>query len=232
MRIITDAPIEVKSGCGGCHSNADAATTAKIDPTGRDSSKVGKQGYFSKAKREQRHEKRDEKREERQEKRAARRAKKGARPLKSFFQGQKKLFHDLLHPITKNADGTYSKTLADGSTVPVDTKNLSQLDPKKFPGLKTGSDGKLLFDKLDLGGRTPSAIMDDGVARVATIIQQGATTEVAGDDGKIETYKTEDTEEGDEKPEGMTMTTKVLIGFGVLAVVGGLIYMATRPKKS
>ncbi len=227
MRIITEAPIEVKSGCGGCHSNADAAAG---DPTGRDSSKVGKQGFFSKTKRDQRKDKREDRREVRQEKRAARRAKKGARPLKAFFQGQKKLFKDLLHPIKKNADGTYSKTLADGSTVSVDPKNLAQLDPKKFPGLKVGSDGKLLFDKIDLGGRTPTAFMEDGVARVATILQQGQTTEVKNDDGAIETYKTEDTEDAETpaKEEGMSTTTKVIIGVVAAAVIGGLIYMSRK----
>lgn len=230
MKIITESPIEVKYGCDCNHSNADATAG---DPTGRDSSKVGKQGFFSKQKREQRKDKRADRREVRQEKRAARRAKKGARPLKAFMQGQKKLFKDLLHPITKNADGTYSKTLADGSNVTVDPKNLAQLDPSKFPGLKAGVDGKLLFDKLDLGGRKPSAIMDDGIARVATILQQNETTEVPGADGKIEVYKTEDTEDegAPEKTEGMSTTTKVLIGVGAAVLIGGLIYMATRPKK-
>lgn len=224
MNIITDAPIEVKSNCCG-HSYADAKAG---DPTGRDSSKVGKQGFFSKTKRDQRQDKREDRREVRQN---ARRAKKGARPLKAFFQGQKKLFKDLLHPIKKNADGTFSKTLADGSTVSVDTKNLVQLDPSKFPGLKTGADGKLLFDRVDLNGRKPTAIMEDGVARVATIIQQGQTTEVADASGNIEVYKTEDTEDAgaeEKKVEGMSTTTKIVIGVVAAAVIGGLIYMSRK----
>lgn len=227
MRLITESPVEVKYGCGACQSHADGA---EIDPTGRNSSKVGKQGFFSKAKREQRKGKREDRREVRQEKRAARRAKKGARPLKPFFQGQKKLFKDLLHPIQKNADGTYSKKLADGTTVPVETKNLAQLDPKKIPGLKVGSDGKLLFDKMDLGGRTPTAVIEDGIARVATVIQQAQTTEVQNDDGTIETYKTEDTEDASNpsKEEGMTTTTKVLIGLGVAGLIAAVIYLSRK----
>ncbi len=74
MRIITDAPIEIKSGCCGQYSNADNASSDGGE-TGRNSKNIGKQGYFSKSKRTQR-------KIVRQEKRAARRAKRGSRPLK------------------------------------------------------------------------------------------------------------------------------------------------------
>ncbi len=216
MKITTKRPVEIRSNCCG-HSNADAGTE-----------KPAKHGFFSKEKHEARVEKRHEKKEERQEKRAARRAKRGAHPLKKVIQNGVQWFQDVLHPVKKNADGTATKTLADGSTVPVDPKNLAQLP---VPTGAPAGTGPIIFDKSDLGGKVPTAIIDGGVAKVSTLYKEAETTQVPNDAGDVEFYKNADVEDKPAGIEGMSTTTKVLIGVGALLTVVGIIYLVKRSRK-
>mgnify|MGYP001584745130 CR=1 FL=1 len=97
MNVITEYPIEIRSGAAG-KEKLDAAKE-----------KAKKAGYFSKERREDRKEDRIEKKTERIEKRTerklARKAKHGARPLNSMVVGGLKKFKDNLPKIRKTANG-------------------------------------------------------------------------------------------------------------------------------
>lgn len=170
--------------------------------------KQKKAGYFSK--------------ERRAERKATRKAKHGARPLKSVVQGGVKKFKDILHPVTKNADG--SGTKADGTIVP--KERMGTIAAPK--GLNFAP---LNFDKADALSKTAEAIIEAGEPKVAVVIPANETTTI---DGTV--YKTSDTVVAapgvvGEKQEGMSTTTKVLIGVGAAALIGGVVIYLIKRKK-
>lgn len=157
--------------------------------------------------------------ERRDARKAERKAKHGARPLKSVVQGGVKKFKDILHPVTKNADG--SGTKADGTIVPA--QRMGTIAAPK--GLNVAP---LNFDKMDVAGKAAEAIIEAGEPKVAVVIPANETTTVAG-----EVFKTSDTVaatgEVADKKEGMSTTTKIIIGVGAgLLVLGVVVYLVKR----
>ncbi len=183
-----------------------------------------KGGFFGKEKRAARKETRGAKKEVRVEDKKDRKAKEGATPLKkvgNFFQSH-------LHPVIKNPDGAgHVKIDAKGNTTPVAESNLAQLPVPSSLGTKLNLP-PLVFDKSDLQGKTPSVIMDNGIAKIATNYLEKETVPVATENG-IEVYKKSDVEEV--KAGAMSTQTKVLIGLGAGLLVVGIIYLVKKSKK-
>lgn len=238
MNIITKAPIEVMSNCSGysgCNGCPNASSSAEGDYSACNGCShadagAGKTGRESGSKSAARQQKRAARKAERQERRAARRAKRGARPLKQIVDKGKKWFRDTLHPIRKKEDGTYEKTMADGSTRPVPQEMLAKV---KVTGAPEGTP-PVLIDKSDVVGKIPKAVMESGVAKAVADYVEKEVTAVTGDDGNIEYYKNSDTEDAAAPAEGtgMSMTTKVLIGVGIAAAIFGGIYLYKKSKKA
>ncbi len=221
MRIITNREIK--------YSSADATETAQADLAAAQAKKTAaKGGFFSKEKRDARKDVRTAKKEVR----VALKAKAGARPLKSFVQGGVKKFHDILHPVSKNADGSLTKTLPNGTTENVAKSDVMQIPVPSALNTKLNLP-PLLFDKKDLSGKAAQVVMDSGAPKVATVHMPSETTQLTADDGTIATYKNSDVEkEGADKKEGegMSTTTKVLIAVGSVGLIGLVIYLIKRKK--
>ncbi len=235
MKVITNNEI-IFLGEGQEFSNADAETIAANKAKLAEAKvKEKKAGYFSKERKADRKNARVEAKieriENRTERKLARIAKLGARPLHATIVGGVKKFKDKLPKVRMSANGHgYEKVKDDGTVEPVSASNVAQLDPKKFPGLKLGPDGKLLFDKLDLAGKVPTAGMENGVAKVMTLFNENETTPVTNDNGEVQVYKKEDVV--DAGKEGMSTMMKVGIGVGVLALIGGIIYLIKKTPKT
>ncbi len=156
------------------------------------------------------------------EKRAARRAKRNARPLTKTGQW----FHDHLPHVKKKTDGTFSKTLPDGTEKTVPAANVNQL-----PG--TG----VLVDKTDANGKKLVTDTVAGAPTAATQYAANETVQATAPDGSIQTYKATDTEDGESTDDGtpadgsMSTTTMVLLGVGALVVIGAIVYFVKRGKK-
>ncbi len=209
MRIITEAPIEVRS-------SADAGT----GPTkgAANPPKKAKTGFFSKAASTERKAERKADKAVRVEKRAARRAarkaKYGARPLKQIGG----FFKDHLPSLKKSGSG-YVKVSPDGSETPVDPKNVAKV-------------GDVIIDKTDASGKPLIAEAGKAVVNYT----KAETVEAEGPDGNIAVYKAADTEanDGAKDPEGgkpMSMGAKIGIGVGVAFVLGLILYKVFKPKK-
>lgn len=238
MKLITENEIIVVGGdrpMDEQFSAVTAETQKKLDAAKEKAKKVG---YFSKERKERRQEDRAVKKTERIEARTTkiedRIAKKGARPLQATVVGGVKKFKDKLPKVFKKSDGSgYEKVdPATGKKSDVPAENLAKMALPEDPAFKPSAakpkqDKEILVDKTDAAGKGVSLEKVNGETVATTTHNENETVQAPDDNGSIQTYKAADVET---KPEGMSTTTKVLIGVGVVSVLGLIIYLVKRGK--
>jgi len=209
MKIITRAPIEVQS-------SADAIK-APLDST----KSPGKLKAFLQKEKDKivaGHDKRVVAR-------AARKAKRNARPLTKTGQW----FHDHLPHLKKNADGSATKTLPDGSTTPVPPSDIAQ-----WPSLI--GQPPVLYDVHDANGKTLAVENVNGTPTAIAKYSAGEVVQATAPDGSVQVYKADDTVDADapdkdvdDKGLSENMKTGLIIG-GAALVILGVVILIKRGK--
>jgi hypothetical protein len=182
--------------------------------------KKEKTGFFSKKSKEERNKKREKRKQDLK-------AKYGARPLKGFFKQGKQFFKDHLPKLKKKENGNYEKKNPDGTTLEINAKDTTTIQP---PSSAPKNTPPVVIDNADLnsGGVTNTSVENGEVVITKTYTE--AETETAIDDNGLEqVYKKSDTIE-----VGMSKTLKIglIVGGSVilLGLIGLLIYKSKNNK--